>query len=71
MNFTRVEAIVHDNILTNKRAAVIEDYEEFISNDDFYNDVDHTQIICSKGDLEQAIEKMNSFLEKKSNEKYN
>jgi len=57
---TRVEAIVHDDLLTNQRDAVIEDYEEFILDDNFYNDIEHNEIICSVDDLKRAIKEMNA-----------
>jgi len=60
ITLTRVEAIVHDDLLTNQRDAVIEDYEEFIKGSKFYNDIDHNEVICSVDDLKRAIKEMNA-----------
>ena len=57
---TRVEAIVHDDLLTNQRDAIIEDYEEFILDDNFYNDTEHNEVICSVDELKTAIKEMNA-----------
>jgi hypothetical protein len=59
----RQEAIVHDDILSNKREATIEDYELYLDEENFYNDEDHEQFICTKDELEAAINLMNSDYE--------
>ena len=63
INLNRVQSIIHDDILANKRPAVISDYEMYIENDQFFNDIELTTAICSVAELQDAINVMNADCE--------
>jgi len=59
IQLNRVESIVHDDILELKREVSFDDYEDFCDDENFYNDLDHNQFICSIDELKAAIKQMN------------
>lgn len=63
MNLSKVESIIYDNILREKRKMKYEDYELFCDDEMFYNDLEKNDKICSIAELKDAIEKMNDLLE--------
>jgi hypothetical protein len=56
----RVESIIFDDIISNNRKAVFEDYEVFCDNENFFNDIEHNEIICSVEELKSAVILMNN-----------
>ena len=59
INLNRVESIVHNDILVNKRGMTLLDYEQYIEDGSFYNDLEHQQLICSVDELVAAINSIN------------
>jgi len=51
----RIESIIFDNIIRDNRKANFEDFEIFCDNANFFNDIEHNDIICSIDILKRAI----------------
>ena len=55
----KVESIVWDTTLELRRTVSLDDFQDYVDNESFYNDINHEEKICTINELETAIKRMN------------